>query len=327
LPAALAHPGVRLAALVDLDLKRANALRQTHALDCQVASDCEALLGKLDAVIIALPNHLHTPVTLEALHAGVNVLCEKPLATTAADASVCCATAAKNKVLLAVGMNRRFEAGNLMLHQVLGEGLLGPLQEYDWEYGAPWDWDTASGFYFSRAQAGGGVLIDFGVHVLDSLIDWFGPVTRFEYQDDNWGSGLEANATLNLRHTGRYGEVSGRVRLSRTYTLKNRLLVRGAQSRAELLAQNPSLVVLYRKLGRKDVSMTLGRADLQRTPAHNSFYAQLDNFVESIHGAQRLVVDGRQALEVLELVECSYARAGRIPEPWSEIGSLREVGG
>lgn len=320
LPAAMAHPGVRLAALIDLDLKRANALRQSHGLDCQVCTDYKPLLGELDAVVNALPNNLHAPVTMEALRAGVHVLCEKPLATSAAEARACCEAAEQKGVLLAVGMNRRFESSNPILHLVLGEGVLGPLWDYDWEYGAPWNWGTASGFYFSRAQAGGGVLLDFGVHLVDSLVDWFGPVAHCEYQDDNWGSGIEANAMLNLHHTGRHGEVSGRVRLSRTYTLKNRLLVRGELARAEIPAQDPSSVVLYRQVGGKELSMTTRLAKYLAPRTNNSFYAQLDNFVQSTRGQERLVVDGWQGLRIVEIVECCYARAGRIPEPWSELG-------
>jgi predicted dehydrogenase len=325
LPAAVAHPRVQVVALVDSNSQRAQNLRQAHHLECRVVSDYKEILGELDAVIIALPNHLHTPVALETLNAGLHVLCEKPLSITVAGARSCCEAASRRGVLLAVGLHWRFQEGSLLLPLVMDGGLVSPVLRYDWEHGAPWDWDTASGFYFSRAQAGGGVLIDSGVHVLDSLVHWFGPVVRLDYQDDNWGSGIEANCILTLRHNGRYGEVSGRVRLSRMYTLKNRLLVHGEHCRAEIPAYDAGVVILFRQIAGREVSMTLRLTHRDRTTANNPFDGQLDNFVESIRGTQQLVSNGSQALEVIEFIDRCYAQAGRIPEPWSEV--LRPVGG
>ena len=319
LPSAVMHPRLRVAALVDLDLQRADLLRRRHSLDCIVSGDYNTVLKKVDAVIIALPNYLHAPAMFAAARAGVHILCEKPLALSAAEARDCTAEAERERVLLAVGMPWRFRDGGLLLPLVLDEGLLGPLVDYDWQYGHEWDWPASSGFYFSRPQAGGGVLIDAGVHLLDSLIQCFGPVSHFEYVDDNWGSGIESNAILTLCHRGRYGEITGRVRLSRTFALKNRLLVRGQRAEAEIHAIDPSILVLHRVIGGCHTSDTFRMNRPTSAPTLNPFYRQLDNFVESIEGTQTLVSDGWQAVEVMDLIEQCYAHATRIPEPWCEI--------
>jgi predicted dehydrogenase len=81
----------------------------------------------------------------------------------------------------------RFHPNQALLRLVMDEGLLGDIMRYDWEYGTAWQGNTQSGFYFSHAQAGGGILIDFGHQLRDRIIDWFGPVEQVEYQDDNWG--------------------------------------------------------------------------------------------------------------------------------------------
>ncbi len=325
LPAAATHPGVRLLWLVDSDLNRAMSLAQQFQLDCQVTSDYAPVLHRVDALINALPNSLHTAVNLEALRAGVHVMCEKPLSTTAADARACCEAAEENGVRLAVGMNRRFLASNTLMRIVLEERSLGELLGYDWSYGGSFDWNSASGFYFSRALAGGGALIDFGVHLLDSLIQWFGPVAHFDYQDDDWGSGIEANAILELLHSGPIGPVKGRVRLSRTYSLSNRLLIRGTQAQAEIPADDPDTLIIRRDAGQCNLSETLRLPDFPRT---TTFYKQLDNFVESIRGNQKPESEGWQAFRVMELIEECYANRRRIPEPWSEAkpelhGSIR----
>src|SRR6202790_1037264 len=86
IPAVSAHPGVHLVALVDTDLPRANALIQNRGLSCKAVADYREVLGQVDAVINALPNHLHVSSNMDCLRAGVHVLCEKPLAITAGDA-------------------------------------------------------------------------------------------------------------------------------------------------------------------------------------------------------------------------------------------------
>jgi predicted dehydrogenase len=329
IPAVSAHPGVHLVALVDTDLPRANALIKNRGMSCKAVVDYREVLGQVDAVINALPNHLHVSSTMDCLRAGVHVLCEKPLAITAAEARFCTEVAEEKKLVLAVGMNRRFAASHPLLKLVIEEGLLGSIQDYDFQYGGAFDWRSASGFYFDRAKAGGGALVDFGVHMLDSVIDWFGPVTSFDYQDDDWGSGIEANLFLDVKHAGHEAAIStqpsalstgipGHLRLSRTFTLKNRMLVRGSAASAEISVQDPEVVVIHRALGGAPVSETLR---LENFSGGSSYWRQLDNFVQSIANRGKPEVDGWQAVRVLELIESCYAHKRRIAEPWAEIGA------
>jgi UDP-N-acetylglucosamine 3-dehydrogenase len=320
LPAVLAHPEIRLVALVDSSGDRAEKLVRHFGLDCKVSTDYRTVLGEVDAVLNSLPNHLHAPITLDALNAGVHVLCEKPLAIKSADARACATTAEQKGLVLAVGMNRRFQDNHPLLRAVLEEQMLGALQGYDWETGGPYDWNSASSFYFSRAEAGGGVVLDYGVHLLDKLVDWFGPVTKFSYADDDWGGGIEANAVLNLRHEGRYGTVNGTVRLSRTYPLANQLLVRGSSAVAELPLEPSNIVMLHRQLKGLPVTDTLMLADSDKSPSA-SFFLQMENFVRSIRGEEKPRVDGFQAASILELIENCYAQKTRLPEPWSDAGA------
>jgi predicted dehydrogenase len=315
IPAVIAHPGAQLVALADLDVSRANGLIQGRGLSCRAVSDYRELLGQVDAVINALPNHLHVTSNQEFLHAGVHVLCEKPLAITAADARACTELAKQKKLVLAVGMNRRFTASHPLLKLMMQEGLLGTVREYDFQYGGAFDWRSASGFYFDTAKAGGGALLDSGVHMLDSVLDWFGPVTAFDYQDDDWGSGIEANTILDVTHDGNLGEVTGRLRLSRTFDLKNRLLVRGTQAEAEISVHDPEVVVLHRVIAGEPVSQTMR---LENYPGGSSYLRQLDNFLQSLANGSRPKVDGWQAVRVLELIENCRAHRRRIPEPWAQ---------
>jgi len=300
--------------LVDSHVERAEALRRIHGLDAKTDREPGAVLGQADAVINALPNHLHTPVNCELLAAGIHVLCEKPLAASVADARLSCDAAERGKAVLAVAMPWRFQDGCRLLERALQQGVLGRIESYEWEHGTAYEWPTASGFYFSKEQAGGGILLDEGVHFLDCLLQWFGPVTSFLYEDDDWGGGIEANAVLQLEHDGPRGRVRGRLRLSRMYELKNRLLVRGEAGDAEILRNDRGMLVLHHELAGKDVEMTLRPAD--KSP--DAFDAVLENFCESALGYHPPAVAGRDAVQTIELIERCYTQRRRLPEPWFE---------
>lgn len=196
---------------------------------------------------------------------------------------------------------------------VLDEGMLGRVVGYDWEYGMPFAWEAASTFYFSRSAAGGGVLLDEGVHLLDCLSHWFGPAYCVKYCDDNWG-GVEANAELLLRHDQCEQPVSGRLRLSRTYALSNRLMVYGRDARAEIQRSDSAAVVLHRTIAGRDLTLTMRLSETRAVS--DPFFLELDNFVESIHGRSTPAVTGAQASETLTLIETCYSQAMPIAEPW-----------
>jgi predicted dehydrogenase len=315
LPAALSHPQVEITALVDSKIEIAQSVARDFHLKCPCVSEMGAVRDRIDVVINALPNALHARTTQEALRQGKHVLCEKPLATTSADARACSDLAREKRLVLAVGMNRRFDSNHRLLHSILREQQLGAITSYDWQYGGEFEWRSASGFYFSREMAGGGVLMDFGVHLLDSLSDWFGPVTSVEYMDDDWGGGIEANCILNLQHEATHGLVRGRVQLSRTVQLRNRLLIHGDLCEGEIRLGEAETVFLRRQWGEHKIteSVRLTEAD-----GRSSFLKQLDNFVRSVRGESQPAVDGEQAVHTLELIEWCYAHRTRIPEPWSE---------
>lgn len=111
-------PGVELVAVVDTNQARAEeiaAANQTRAL-LRPAS----LIGRVDAVSIAVPTEQHLAVALPFLEAGVPVLVEKPMARSLEEADAMIAAAAKSGVVLAVGQTERFnpavEAARPLLH-------------------------------------------------------------------------------------------------------------------------------------------------------------------------------------------------------------------
>ena len=109
-------PLATLAGVCDLDRERAECLAQRLGRDVVAYGRSSDLLraGAVDVVTIATPDHLHVDVALEAIDAGCHVFCEKPLATTAAEARSLVDAAARRGVKLGVDYNRRFGFGYRM---------------------------------------------------------------------------------------------------------------------------------------------------------------------------------------------------------------------
>lgn len=137
----------------------------------QCYTDHKTMLAEanLDIVSIALPNALHVDVTLDALNAGAHVLCEKPLATSVADAQRMIDAAEANNRRLIVMYNKRYRPDMFWIREMLVNGKLGDVYHVhvSWrrESGIP-----TSGWFGQKAMAGGGPLFDLGVHVLDMAL-------------------------------------------------------------------------------------------------------------------------------------------------------------
>jgi len=192
LPVLAKMRGAELVALCDNDGAKARALADRFGVP-DVFTDIEDLLefDELDAVVVATPNHLHEPHVLSAIAAGVDVLCERPLALNAkgVDRIVAAAERAGRKVLVA--NNHRFRNDVQALDSFVRGGELGRLQSVRMGWYAPRG--TAEGWRLRRAEAGGGVLVDHGQMLLD-LAFWLLDFPRVERVSAHVERGRGANA-------------------------------------------------------------------------------------------------------------------------------------
>ena len=122
---------------------------------------------KLDAVDICTPNNLHSKVAIYALNKGINVMCEKPDAINVKEAEKMKDAAEKSGKTLMVMRNNRYRPSTKFLKQYIAEGKMGEIYagRCGWirRRGIP-GW---GGWFTDKAQAGGGPLIDLGVHIID----------------------------------------------------------------------------------------------------------------------------------------------------------------
>ena len=161
-------PNVEAVALAGLETERLAALGATYNVP-YLYSSYEELLARddLDIVSVCVPNYLHAPIAVAALERGKHVLCEKPLARTSAEAESIVQAATKADRVLHVAFNHRKRGDVQVLKRYLEAGSLGRI------YHAKASWMRRTGipgmgsWFTSKEMAGGGPLIDLGVHVLD----------------------------------------------------------------------------------------------------------------------------------------------------------------
>lgn len=124
----------------------------------------------IDIVLIATPNDCHHPIALQALAAGKHVICEKPVTLNAQLLTEMLEAADKAGKLLTVHQNRRWDRGYVILQQVMGEGVLGDVYRIESRvhgaHGIPGDWRQ-------DPKQGGGMIYDWGVHLLDQAVMLF----------------------------------------------------------------------------------------------------------------------------------------------------------
>jgi predicted dehydrogenase len=316
LPAVLSSPVVELAALCDRDASRVRYLRRQYDLGPIGFTDYRETVGRVDAVIVALPNHLHAPVGIEFLSQGIHVLCEKPLALTRKECAELCQAARSTSSVLAVGFVTRFMPSTELTKQLIESRFLGELQAFDFEYGTPGGWAPVSGYNLARSTSGGGVLVVSGSHFLDRMLYLFGHVDVVSHVDDCRG-GVEANCTTLFAATVDGRSLAGRVTLSKTHRLSNRLRITGQRGTLEV-ADSQTHSVTYLPAGsrwRHEIT-SAERSGAEVAP--NSFQLQLHDFVRAIQTGTPPRVDGKQATRSVELTERCYAIAEPLAEPWCE---------
>jgi predicted dehydrogenase len=163
--------GVEPVALAGLERDRLRQLGKTYGVP-DLYTSWEDLLSRndLDIVSIGAPNHLHAPIAIAAVEGGRHVLCEKPLARDAGEAQqiVEAARAADRAVHIAFTQRERGDVQALKRH--VEQGNLGRI------YHAKATWMRRNGipgmggWFTSKELAGGGPLIDLGVHMVDMAL-------------------------------------------------------------------------------------------------------------------------------------------------------------
>jgi predicted dehydrogenase len=164
----------RLVAIADTDLPKARQLAAQFP-GCHASQDWEAVVRRdnVDVVIVATTNNMLAPITGTAVGHGKHVLVEKPAARNARELRPLVEAARQSNVIVKVGFNHRFHPSFAKARALFDAGELGALMYIRARYGHGGRLGYEREWRADPAIAGGGELLDQGVHLID-LTRWFG---------------------------------------------------------------------------------------------------------------------------------------------------------
>ena len=169
MPSLAKVPGCEMVAFCDIIVERAEkAAKQYGTPDAKVFENYKDLLAieEIDVVHVLTPNRSHSFITVDALHAGKHVMCEKPMAINSREAQLMLDASKETGKKLTIGYQSRFRPDSLYLKQEADAGVFGDIyyaKATALRRRAVPTW----GVFLNEYEQGGGPLIDIGTHALD----------------------------------------------------------------------------------------------------------------------------------------------------------------
>jgi UDP-N-acetylglucosamine 3-dehydrogenase len=311
LPAFLSVPDIEIVAMQSRTMGKAERVAASIASKPRIYRDYDEMLASEhpDAVGIFTPNAFHCEYTLKAVASGAHVLVEKPMAPTAREAHRMADAARNANRVLMVAMQRRFGGVERAIKRALEGGAIGNPHfiRARLSHGGPEFWAPGQSWFFERAEAGGGAMLDLGVHVAD-LARWFmGEVESVSGQVATLGKniGVEDNGVAMLKfRSGALGVIEA------SWTSRPALStieIYGSEGR--IMAGYPRLDIAILK---PDGSAVPGfeRDEIMKTFDARDFIAPSRDlartFANAIAGECAPTPSGEDGLRAIEIVEAAY---------------------
>ncbi len=314
------HPSSEIVALCDIDPVRLKSVADEYNVAKRYENYKDMLAKeKLDVLSVCTPNYLHKEMTLAGIKAGCDVLCEKPMAMSAKEAKEMQAAADKAGKRLMIDFSYRFSEQSQALKAQVESGILGDI------YFARTIWHRRRGFpgfggwFTSKEKAGGGPLIDLGVHRLDMalwLMDYPKPKwvlagtynhigselaekTGLEYTVEDLAAGMirfENGTTLEV-------EASWGANIKENELMETRLL----GTKGGLVQRNCNET--YQFEAEMYVEREGSQFDMVLHPPVPGAHGAMYSFVEAILTNTPHPAPGQQGVIVMELLDALYESA------------------
>jgi predicted dehydrogenase len=314
-PALASIADAQIVAIQSRTADKAERIAQSLSSDTanrpKVYTDFDDMLARErpDAVGIFTPNNLHCEFTVKAINAGAHVLVEKPMALTAAEARKMVDAAAKANRVLMVAMQRRFGGIERAIKDAVASGAIGKPDfiRARLSHGGPQLWAPEQKWFTTASEAGGGAMLDLGVHVADLAIWFMGEIDSVAGQVGTLAKQIEVDDTgamiLHFK-SGAIGVVeaswSSMPPLSaiEIYGSEGRVMAGYPRNDISILKADGSPVPGF---SREEVMARFDPRDLL-APSR----ALAENFIAAIQGRAKPSPDGIDGLRAVEAVEACY---------------------
>jgi predicted dehydrogenase len=314
-PMALIRPsreveGARIVAVAARDAERARAFARKHGIP-RVHPSYEALIAdpEIDAIYNPLPNGLHGAWTIRALREGKHVLCEKPMASNAAEAERVAGVAEDTGRLLVEAFHYRYHPLAARMKEIVDGGGLGSVEHIEAHLCIPM---LRRGDIRFRFELAGGATMDVGCY----------PIHMVRFLAGAEPVVVGAEARLASPRVDRYmsadlrfpGGRTGRITCSlfSRFLLRVRARVRGDQGTMNVL--NPVTPQHYHSLKVRGP----GGNRKERVAGRATYTHQLEAFVRLLRDGTAMATDARDAIANMRVIDAIYEKAGlplRQPTP------------
>lgn len=317
-PIISAVPGLQLTKVVE----RRSATSQERYPWIEVVHSVDALLAdaSLALIVIATPTVSHFELAQQALLAGKHVVVDKPFTLTSAQAQQLIELGRAQNRIISAFQNRRWDGDFLTVRQIIQQGLLGRLVEFESHFDRFRNYFSADRAWREQAGPGGGILFDLGAHLIDQALLLFGLPKRLtadirsqrapDMADDLFELILHYDRLkVTLKSTllarvpaprfilhGTEGSFIKHGVDPQEEALKSGLTPQGPEWGAELEAQWGTLHTQIGGLQLKGKVETL----------HGNYAHYYENIHQAITGQAELIVTAEQAKKTIRLIELAH---------------------
>lgn len=276
----------------------------------------DLLAFDLDAVFVCTPNHVTAAAVVDALSLGRHVFCEKPPGRNLAEArSILTAANARPDLKVKCGFNHRYHDAIREAKAIVESGRLGRVLWLRGVYGKSGDVGFQTGWRSRHDLAGGGILLDQGIHMVDLFLVFVGDFDEVKSFVNNlyWDTDVEDNAFALLRN--RDGQVamlhSSATQWKHRFSLEifmsdGYVAVNGILSSTRSYGRE-TLIVARRPVSSESLSLGSPREEITYFDHDNSWQLEVDEFAECILRDLPVTVGSpADAYKTMELIDRIY---------------------
>lgn len=315
---ALKSDVVKLAGIYDIKPERC-ALAEKKGIHAYESMDALLSDESVDLVTVAIPNDVHKDVVIKCLMAGKNVICEKPVALSSAEFAEMVDAAHKSGKLFTVHQNRRWDVDFLAMKQLYQSGEIGEVFNIESRIhgsrGIPSDWR-------GEKEYGGGMLLDWGVHLIDQILQIytqkitklycrFEHTTNFEVDDgfkleltfENGAQAYVEVGTYNFIALPRfYMQAKNGTAMITDWREKCKVVKCKAWHESDVLPVQTAAGLTKTMAPRDEVTTDTYEIERPHSDVHD-FYR---NFCAAIEGKEEQLIKHDEVMRVMKVMEASF---------------------
>lgn len=308
------HPDLSLEGICDIVPPE-----QSEPLGCEFFQSYQDLLKTdIDAVFVCTPNKFSPEIVVSALNNKKHVFCEKPPGRNPNDIRSIIKAERENKGLkLKFGFNHRYHGAVMEAKSIIESGRLGRILWVRGIYGKSGGVDFEKAWRSKIEIAGGGILLDQGIHMIDLFRLFCGDFQEVKsfVTSSYWNIDVEDNALAILRNKKDQMAMlhSSLTQWKHTFSLeifleKGYVIISGILSSTRSYGQDERLIVATKQLGNESFALGNPREEITYFNQDRSWQLEVQDFVDCIKSDRKVTIGSSEdALKAMELVYKIYS--------------------